>query len=1073
MWMTQTGSFVAKSAAAKSMATAALAVTLLALGCTEPEAGREVDEPEVADPVAIAEAAFSITIEGATNVRPLKVSFENESSDAESYAWDFGDGGTSTHESPTHVYTEAGTYTVTLTAIGSEGEIDEAAMELTVDPIPLERCDFQASPRLDTEPLTVSLTNGSKGASSYAWSFGDGSTSTSETPSHTFAETGTLSEYEVTLTCTGEAGDTLAADPIKVTSAPRTAAGFSTDSTGGFADLEVQFSDTSREAVAWAWDFGDGTTSTDPSPRHTYVARPGENISIYTARLTTTGRGGDKDTVQTVVTVLRPTEPKITIVSGETRDYAVFEVEFSCEESVAYSTCSWDFGDGKTVIGETARYSFDHREKGDGLFDVELTTYGVNGDEASVEERITAADSSLRNLGFQADPVTGIGPLEVEFSGSVEGNLDRFTLDYGNDQNEYSASLADGEFDKAIPDQASQIRVTEPGVYQEIGAYQAVLKTYGYLDSFLKGGDRLGETIEIFVYIADPSFEEQAHMEELYGAWVPYGSDQADEQIALSAAEGYGDLGQMPTHPVPTSDSQYALLNGKGTVNTCEEGEKDGDVVRNGTRTEFYYPKGKPVIELDYVFISTEPIERGFETYTDEMVIEIDQLHEDTGDPVKTLFVAGADVSTPYLNWSEIVDKGRATPVQVASANLAEKFPGSDEKTKFRLRVGVRNCGEDDSDHAPYAEIDNVRFSASRKKGEPLVADFRISDDYAFLPGEKVLFENLSTGTGEGTSYFWDFGIVDETAGGETTFRRTYCDDGFGGEIEQGSGSAEFEPEQCFPEPGEYSVTLRVRRGDMLEAVRTKTIEIGTPPYIDFEYSPRYGAAPLRVGFESLSRGESRGPILAVTYKLTCARDAAGVLYTDGCVDPGDFRIDSGAPSFGFDYTFDRGKYDVAIVLDLEDGPDFESEPSTAEFMIMAQQGFDEVFAGFTNCVTGGCHNNATAAGGIVLERERQAYEALLYEDLIGGLFPRLSGDDACVDDKLTPFPIVNWYDPETGWDPKGTLFPFGEKETSTLYDKIDPDAQMPCGEDMIPHDMPFRGELQKVFDWIDDGAAR
>jgi PKD repeat protein len=56
---------------------------------------------------------------------PLEVAFTNESSDADNYLWDFGDGSTSTEESPTHTYNTDGTFTVTLTASNSEGDSDE------------------------------------------------------------------------------------------------------------------------------------------------------------------------------------------------------------------------------------------------------------------------------------------------------------------------------------------------------------------------------------------------------------------------------------------------------------------------------------------------------------------------------------------------------------------------------------------------------------------------------------------------------------------------------------------------------------------------------------------------------------------------------------------------------------------------------------------------------------------------------------------------------------------------------------------------------------------------------------
>ncbi len=65
------------------------------------------------DPVPVADFTFE--------VNDLTVAFENSSTDATSYAWDFGDGETATDESPSHTYSDYGTYTVTLEATGPGG----------------------------------------------------------------------------------------------------------------------------------------------------------------------------------------------------------------------------------------------------------------------------------------------------------------------------------------------------------------------------------------------------------------------------------------------------------------------------------------------------------------------------------------------------------------------------------------------------------------------------------------------------------------------------------------------------------------------------------------------------------------------------------------------------------------------------------------------------------------------------------------------------------------------------------------------------------------------------------------
>ncbi|MBN2485013.1 MAG: PKD domain-containing protein [Bacteroidales bacterium] len=76
-----------------------------------------------------AEFSFEQSAENA-----LEVAFFNESKDATSYSWDFGDGKTSAEENPTHVYDDYGTFTVTLTAKG-EGGSNEVSYDVElIDP---------------------------------------------------------------------------------------------------------------------------------------------------------------------------------------------------------------------------------------------------------------------------------------------------------------------------------------------------------------------------------------------------------------------------------------------------------------------------------------------------------------------------------------------------------------------------------------------------------------------------------------------------------------------------------------------------------------------------------------------------------------------------------------------------------------------------------------------------------------------------------------------------------------------------------------------------------------------------
>ncbi|WP_322743868.1 PKD domain-containing protein [Methanofollis aquaemaris] len=160
--------------------------------------------------------------------------------------------------------------------------------------------DFAANVTTGAPPLAVRFTSQVTGAGplTYAWEFGDGGTSIAENPVHVYVEEGT---YTVRLTATNSAGsDTVIHEGLIEVGHPAPLAGFTANVTSGEAPLSVQFTDTSRHATAWQWNFGDGGTSTGQDPAHTYTS-PG----IYTVKLTVTGPGGTAS-AQEEITVLAP-----------------------------------------------------------------------------------------------------------------------------------------------------------------------------------------------------------------------------------------------------------------------------------------------------------------------------------------------------------------------------------------------------------------------------------------------------------------------------------------------------------------------------------------------------------------------------------------------------------------------------------------------------------------------------------------------------------------------------------------------------------------------------------------------
>lgn len=165
----------------------------------------------------------SFTATPVSGIFPLPVQFTDTSQGgATSWAWDFGDGTTSTLTNPSHTYTSAGDYTVSLTVTNSKGSDTSTQTNLihAADKVPI--AGFSASTTSGQYPLAVDFTDTSvKHPTSWAWDFGDGATANVQNPSHTFTAPG---NYAVSLTVTNESGTNtrVRSDFVKVQAGPMT-----------------------------------------------------------------------------------------------------------------------------------------------------------------------------------------------------------------------------------------------------------------------------------------------------------------------------------------------------------------------------------------------------------------------------------------------------------------------------------------------------------------------------------------------------------------------------------------------------------------------------------------------------------------------------------------------------------------------------------------------------------------------------------------------------------------------------------------------------------------------------------
>jgi len=219
------------------------------------------------------------------------------------YQWNFGDGTTATGATITsHTYTTYGTYSIQLTVSNGSctANLSRSVTILAIPPV----VDFSYAPPSGCVPLTVTFTNLSRYAEpdKYLWEFGDGqATSKAINPTYTYYEPGV---YTVSLSASNATGQVVKVTKQMIIEAyARPSAQFDIKPRllhvpGGILYTKNQ----SFNAISFLWDFGDGTTSTEKEPQHSYKDEGEYSITL----IATNQRGcSDSSTMESAVKVIK------------------------------------------------------------------------------------------------------------------------------------------------------------------------------------------------------------------------------------------------------------------------------------------------------------------------------------------------------------------------------------------------------------------------------------------------------------------------------------------------------------------------------------------------------------------------------------------------------------------------------------------------------------------------------------------------------------------------------------------------------------------------------------------------
>lgn len=218
----------------------------------------------------------------------------------------------------------------------------EAVTIYTVPQAQVINASFTVNPMSQTLPASIVTINNTtnSGPWDYLWDFGDGTTSTNSNPTdHTYETYGT---YTITLTASFEECIETATQTVTISPIPPIV-DFSYNPASGCAPLTVDFTNLSQYADenSYYWQFGDGNTSREINPRHTYF-QPG----IYSVSLSASN--ALQDTVQETKSMIIEVYES-PIAGFEIRPFVVLVPDnpiYTSNRSLSANSFLWDFGDG-------------------------------------------------------------------------------------------------------------------------------------------------------------------------------------------------------------------------------------------------------------------------------------------------------------------------------------------------------------------------------------------------------------------------------------------------------------------------------------------------------------------------------------------------------------------------------------------------------------------------------------------------------------------------------------------------------------------------------------------------------
>jgi gliding motility-associated-like protein len=365
----------------------------------------------------------------------------NDTTEINSYNWNFGDGDTASGTSVVHKYAQSGNYSVRLITTdihGCKDTLIKPAYIRVNGPTAKFAPPAGGCLNLTTTFTDSSTTDGINPIKQWIWNFGDSSaidTLSSPPFQHLYAATG---NYTVSLTVIDSLGCSSTYDTSIIVAHP--SAAFTSPNIPTCSNTPVNFtSQSSGTNLTYVWYLGDGDTSVAKNPAHSYAID-----SLYTIKLVVTDQYGCMDSL---------TKPNYIEIATPLANFSASDTFSTCpplkvlftDSSIKTFSRVWNFGDGSSSSITNPLHFYTYP----GIYTATLTATGPSGC-TSVKTQKIVINGPTGLLMYNG--ISACIPVTVKFSSAAK-NVVSYTWDY-----------SDGSTLTTIAD-SSQHTYTYPGIY--------------------------------------------------------------------------------------------------------------------------------------------------------------------------------------------------------------------------------------------------------------------------------------------------------------------------------------------------------------------------------------------------------------------------------------------------------------------------------------------------------------------------------------------------------------------------------------------------------------------------------